>query len=85
MHSQAASSDRARQAAEARASQLEQQLQVMQQRMGVLKEQLMSGQTAAEETEQQAVQDAVLRAETKFNEKLHAMQQAVRNSMPSLC
>jgi predicted phage tail protein len=53
---------------------LRNELHATQQRMRVLKEQLMNGQAAAEESEQQAVQDAVHRAEAAFGEKLRALQ-----------
>ena len=70
-------SNEARQAAEGRVQELEQQMQSMHERMAVLKEQLMSGQAAAEECEQQVVQDAVFRTEAKFGELLSVSQREV--------
>jgi hypothetical protein len=68
----------ARRAAEQQAERLRAHLHASQERMAVLKEQLMSGQEAAEESEQRVVQDAVHRVEAELGERLRQAQHEVR-------
>ena len=67
----------AKRAAEAEMVELRSELQATQARMAVLKEQLMTGQAAAEESEAQVVQDAVQRIEAELTEKLRESQREV--------
>ena len=64
-------------AAEADMVDLKSELQATQARMAMLKEQMMTGQAAAEECEAQVVQDAVQRIEAELTEKLRESQREV--------
>lgn len=73
-----------RDAASAQVRDLQTKLQASQERMAVLKEQLMTGQQAAEESEAQSVQEAVQQAEARLTEQLRYAQHEVRAIMGSL-
>ena len=75
---QAQEAGAARDAAVAEVAELQAKLQASHERMAVLKEQLMSGQQAAEESEAHVVQEAVQRAEARLNEQLRYAQHEVR-------
>ena len=75
---QATQAEQAKVALEQQVHELQEQLEAQQQRMTVLKGQLIAGQAQAEECEQAVVQDAVDKVEAEYRQRLSAAESEVR-------